>query len=231
MVRREVELLGGARSCHDACAERLANFDCRNPDATRGTCDEQNLAGLEPRAVLKAHVSGPVRNWECSGLQEVHLRRHLEDLRRRNCRFLGEVTKSGVPDDPIADRQMIDISPNLDDFAAGFHAGNDRQGRLVLVLVRDHERVRKIDCGRVHANSHLAGPRRPDSNVHQPQIVRPAIGVNLNCACQTRLLAQASSAATARPHTHAPSTDDQREDFSLSGYSGRARPQRSGEGR
>ena len=113
MARREVELLRRACSRHDACAERLADFDRRNPDAACGAGDEQSLTRFEPRPVLKAYVSGAIGNRKRGGLQEIHLRRHLEDLCRRDRCFLREITKSGVADDPVAYLQMIDPAPDL----------------------------------------------------------------------------------------------------------------------
>ena len=168
LCERERPLRLAARGREHARAERLADLDCRHPDAAGAGVHQQRLAGAQPGAVVQREVRGVIRDRHRRRLGEGHLRGQREHVRGLDDGVFREATAARDRHHPIAGLAAAHAVADRIDRAGDFGAGDERKGRLDLVLALHLQDVEEIERGRVVANPHLAGPgcRRVDLVQH-----------------------------------------------------------------
>mmetsp|Transcript_41830 Transcript_41830/g.116536 ORF Transcript_41830/g.116536 Transcript_41830/m.116536 type:complete len:372 (+) Transcript_41830:77-1192(+) len=151
-----LELVVRAGRCDHLRSQGLAELDCHDAHAASSACHQQPLAGLELAALCEGVVSGSVPHVKSCALAECETRRQREAHALGQHHLLGSAAPHGREEDPVAGAQALRPRAGLDDHAGALGAHHERQLRLVLVLVLQHQQLREIQRCRVHLNSHLA---------------------------------------------------------------------------
>src|SRR5216683_3273881 len=151
---REFVLAGGHRD--HGRAEHLAHLDRGKANAAAGAVHQQHFTRLKLAAIDQRVIRRAVRGQKCRALGKVEGRRQRRQLRRRDDGLIGISAVPHLDDHPVADRDALHGTIDLDDLTRGLHAGSERQRWLQLILARRHQYIGKVDPGGMNGDAHLA---------------------------------------------------------------------------
>src|SRR5436190_30578 len=107
------ELVIGRRAGDDACAERLADFDRREPDAARRAEHQQRLAGLETGPVAQRVIRRAIGQEKRGTGGKIHPGRKRNEPMGLRFDFLGERAVGGERDDLVAGLDVLHVRPDF----------------------------------------------------------------------------------------------------------------------
>ena len=155
-------------------AQHLGQVDGGQSHTAGGAVHQHPLAGLKPRAADQGHVGRDVGRAVSGRLAERQALGLQTQARRRGDGELGHAADHRASDHRVADPEPIDALAQRFDLAGDLQAGDERQGRLVLVFATGLQKVGEIHRGRAHAHADLARPRlgRRDLLQNAARVVR-----------------------------------------------------------
>ena len=147
-------------------AEMLAELNGGHADAARGAMHQQDLARLQRRAMDQRMVGGGGTDAEGRALGVGPARRQAHQVAgRRHLHVLGEGAGPHAEDHAIARLPVLHLGADRRDRARAFHAGNERQLGLVLVVGRQHQHVGKVHRRGADLDQHVGRADLGDRHV------------------------------------------------------------------
>jgi len=156
-------------------AHQLADFDCGETGAAGGAQHRKRLAGLEFGPVLQRMQRRAVGDGEAGRAVEVQAGRQCNELVGGKGDPLARGAPADIADDAVAGRKAGDAGSDAFDFAGELGAGREREGRLVLVLAGDDQRVEEVQRGGRDPHDRLARRRRRIGDVGEFEVVGRAV--------------------------------------------------------
>jgi hypothetical protein len=147
-------------------AEMLAELDGGHADATRGAMHQQDFARLQRRAMDERVIGGGGADAEGRALGIGPAPRQAHHVARcRHLHVLGEGAGTHAEDHAVARLPVLHLGADGRDRARAFHAGNERQLWLVLIIRRQHQHVGKVHRRGADLDQHVGRPDLGDRHI------------------------------------------------------------------